>query len=910
MKNLFSALTSSRKEDKHVKSRRLRLESLETRQMLDAAGLMDAAVAAQELEVQEASYSSVIPVTIAEDILNHDDDFYWDGSPHNISLRDAFDYVVDGYYDIISLESSNSVHVLDTSLGVTASWNRKVKIIGNNHTITTNGKCEAILLRNLIAAEFDNVRFYNCGSASLWGAVRYSGSEPLVVNGCQFTNCAGFDGGAIYSSSDLTVNNTTFNNCSTVGFGGAICSSSDLTVNNTTFNNCSADSYGGAIYGGRVSLTGSTFTGNNATRGGAVYLDQGASVFDNCTFAKNGTSESALYGGAVYVATYANPSFTGCTFTENGFRRVSTEVHEGDIVAINTDFSVRGGAIYRNGIVGDITLTDTTFTGNCGYYGGAIYSKGGVNINGDVEFNKNEAYLGGAIYASSEGRISAMEGSGNKFNSNIAHFSDRATQAHGSGGAIYLSSKGPIQTLSYLYNVSFTGNQAYKYGGAIANYATVNSQYCDFTGNVAAIGGAVCNASDFTSTGDTFTENGAYCGGDQESLEGYDWLYTAGGNGGAIYSANNATTGVGATLSLYDSAVFEGNSASRSGGAINVVSGNLVFAYDEDGSYVFDGNLSMCGMGGAIVLANGLENVDFQNNDDVDPADVFLFNFNYAWYAPTIGVTGKDGAQMRRVVENFGFDYSNLSPDQVDTFTHYDDQLTDGRLTYDYLAELCNWLSPNGTITVCYIGDGSTGEVTIGPDEEVQLSELGIPTTAAGVIPGSYKLEFYYGNPDSDPKLNPESKTAFELIVGVNEADDVMMMRRIEILGYDDFDLVPMTAFSFVTYNRPVEAVIIDWGDGSDWWVSQVESFSTNVYHIFPDKIEWDPKSGEPNPNVYTVSADFALVGQTRHITVTFQYQAHASSKDWHVRPGETGSYDPYAALLDSAFAELDLFDI
>ncbi len=903
MKKLFSAFTSSRKENKRVKSRRLRLEALEDRQMLDSTGLMDVDVVAfadvQTFEAQEADvpisdtrYSGrACSVTIPWDVVNPDDDWNADGSPRNISLREAYDYAYRGLYDTISIDCPEKTIYLNDSINYMHYSDGKVWLRGNDHTITTQFKSEAFNILDVYAARFDDVKFENCGGAGkLGGAISYRGTETLELVNCQFNNCTANKGGAIYllGSSPIGVYNSKFNNCSVFG----------------------EDGQGGAIYAdGVTTLAGTRFTDNNAAKGGAVYLSSGSASIQDCNFSRNGVSENTQYGGAVYLAETASMTISGSIFAENGASNESREEHDGEYSIVKSDFTVRGGAIYNAGSISSVTNSD--FYRNCGYYGGAIYNKGGVSVQGEVIFSENDAYLGGAVYVHAKGFFTVDEGV-NKFSGNVAHFSDRATQNHGSGGAIYVSSKGSDNGFVAVASAEFIDNQAYKYGGGIANYGLAVTQNNIFAGNIAAVGGAVCNANEFKSTGDTFNENGAYCGGDQESLEGYDWLYTAGGNGGAIYSANNATTGNNASLTLVDIAVFEGNNASRSGGAINVVSGSIEFAYRETSSFIFANNLSMCGMGGAIVLANGLENVAFtdQGATQIDPSELFMFGDNYAWYAPTIGVTGKDGYQMRRVVRSFGFDYSNLTPDQVDTFTHYDDQLVDGKLTYEYLAELCNWLSPSDSITVCYIGDGSTGEVTICPGEEVRLSQLGVPTTSAGVVPGSYKLEFYYGNPYSDPVLHPESKTAFELIVGVTEADDYMMMRRIEILGYDDYDVVPMTGFSFVTYDRPVEAVIIDWGDGSNWWVSQVESFSTNVYHMFPDKIEWDPESGTPDPNVYTVTADFALVGSKRHITVSFQYHAHASSKDWHVRPGETGTYEHASALLDTAFAELDLFDI
>ncbi len=894
MKKLFSSFASLRKPNTRVKSRRLRIETLEDRQMLDADGLMVAD--AQGAEAHALLASCEIPVTIADDVVDHSDDFNADGTPNRISLREAFDYIEIDKYDTIVFESSETVYVLNSTIDLNRGV--EVHIIGNHNTITTNGKCDAIDLRQVVAASFEDLRFDNCGSIySEGGAISYEGDDALTIENCQFDNCVSSIGGAIYCNDGLRVKSSAFNNCYATSEGAQSGYSGQ----------------GGAIYCRRsTSLNNTTFTGNNAAKGGAIFIDSynlsiSDTTIDNCTFTQNGVSEDTKYGGAIYVARSADTNIICSTFTENGVSSERSEEHNGESVVVKGDFTVRGGAIYSEG---RCFIASTEFIGNHGYFGGAIYDKEVVVLQGGVEFSQNEAYLGGAIYAHARGHLTIESGS-NKFISNVARFSDSATQTHGSGAAIYVSSGADSGGEATIENAEFIGNEAYKYGGAIANYGTTTTSNCYFEKNVASIGGAVCNADRYISSGDNFTGNGAYCGGDKESSEGHDWFYTAGGNGGAIYSANNATYERGTYLGIDRSATFLNNKASRSGGAINVVSGKIGFRYREEMAFVFGNNLSTYGMGGAIVLANGLDNVEFNvEGGDVRQNHVFVFDDNYAWYAPTIVVAAKIGDEMRRVVEGFGFNYSKLTPDQVDTFTRYDDQLTDGKLTYEYLADLSKRLSPKGAITVCYIGDGSSGEVTIHPGEEVRLGDLGVPTTSAGVMPGSYKLEFYYGDPNSDPDRDPESKTAFELIVGVTGAEDYMMMRRVEIVDYDDPVVVPMTGFSFATYDRPVEAVSIDWGDGSQVWFAEVGSFSTNVYHMFPEKIDWDPKSGASDPNVYTVTADFALVGSTRHITVSFQYHAHASSKDWHVRPGETGAYDAATAALDLAFAELDLFGI
>ena len=195
----------------------------------------------------------------------------------------------------------------------------------------------------------------------LVGAVVTSGET--IIDNVYFANNTGSWGGAIssvgYLNPDdyvLSVLNSKFegNNAT---FGGAIfVESSNLDVRNCTFENNrgvgvgssgTSDTQGGAIVifpgDSHAEIIDSTFIGNSANLGGAVSFPGVASdtFVDNCTFVDN----SAVNGGAVYF------------FSEEG----SLSVSNSDF--IGNDASAWGGAICVSDNA-SITITESNFEEN------------------------------------------------------------------------------------------------------------------------------------------------------------------------------------------------------------------------------------------------------------------------------------------------------------------------------------------------------------------------------------------------------------------------------------------------------------------------------------------------------------------------------------------------------------------
>jgi hypothetical protein len=187
-----------------------------------------------------------------------------------------------------------------------------------------------------------------------------------------------------------------------------------------------------------VTITGPTggviVSGNNASRVFDLQIPgTGAVSISDLTI----TGGKAA-GGAGILANDDNLALTRCTISNN----------------TSTDPNLQGGGVSTGVAAGTWTFTDSTFSGNTGALGGAIYffTTGTLNMAGCTV-------------------------SGNK-----------ATGAHGGGGLYNYSDTATI------INSTFSGNQAAAgAGGAIQIYAaaTVTVRNSTVTGNTAATGGGI-----------------------------------------------------------------------------------------------------------------------------------------------------------------------------------------------------------------------------------------------------------------------------------------------------------------------------------------------------------------------------------------------------------------------------------
>ena len=445
--------------------------------------------------------------------------------------------------------------------------------------------------RHFIAGNTSNVSFVN---------ITFSGNN----NG----------GGVTASNGNVTFSGCVFNNCYTSGNGGGVSvSGGTAAFTNTTFTGCNADSNGGglSVSGGAVSISsGSSFSGNNAYSGGGLSITGGSVSMDNATFSGN----DATNGGAVYSSAYlavgAGVKFNTVSLSAPNIAEKGGAIYVASgtttISGAQAEFTENrafdsGGAIYIASGTVNISGSGIAFTENVvSNDGGAIFANAGarVNLTGDsLSFagNNAESGSGGAIYASGDRTAVTISGATSDFASNVANsgkggaivagggttlnISGAATFTTNSaeyGGAIYLAATRRRQTALNITGESeatFTRNSAGTSGGGI--YAEQYSQIAftptvTFTGNTAndGNGGAL-----WVYEGSQLPEGTVYFNGNTSSKS--DTTSTSTGSGGAIYIGGTSASST--TLGSSRKYTFDGNEAASYGGALCTYSSDIIF---------------------------------------------------------------------------------------------------------------------------------------------------------------------------------------------------------------------------------------------------------------------------------------------------------------------------------------------
>jgi len=279
-----------------------------------------------------------------------------------------------------------------------------------NSTVTTNRQSYFGIIYNLGTLNIENTVFDNnrliesSRYASAISATNLiSNEKELTLNNVNVTNnymktpatILGLIRGVQYSSSEITINNSFFNNnrveADENNVQGTIIwtKAGKLTILNSKFINTTGAASAGVIYSLIPNvLINNTFEKSivsDSGNGGVIYT-QGISTFINNTFKDN----YAYQGGAIY-STEDLQSSTSNLFKGNVF--------------INNKAGNQGGAIYSAGNMGTKTypIEDNVFINNEAGIGGAIFLRGSWNSKSIFAtkslFQENFATKGGsAIY--------------------------------------------------------------------------------------------------------------------------------------------------------------------------------------------------------------------------------------------------------------------------------------------------------------------------------------------------------------------------------------------------------------------------------------------------------------------------------------------------------------------------------
>ena len=284
-------------------------------------------------------------------------------------------------------------------------------------------------------------------------------------------------------------------------YGGAICNQGALTIiDSRIWRN--AARFGGAVYavaGSRMRVINSRFDANAASRsGGAICLDGDAQI-SRSSFSGN----RADYGGALYISTSAKVDVSGSGFFGN-----SADPSGGAISSASRE---------------ETTIRDSRFVGNTAdNFGGALDNDRLARVT-NSRFSANAAQRGGAIYNSTQHALVRVQGSsfaGNRGNSGGAISNDlgeaqitgsvfSGNRARFGGGALH-SRSGSTLNVSGSY---YTGNHG-EWGGAVINHGEARIETSQFTENAAnETGGAMQLNGAVTLEGLTIKYNQAASGG-------------------------------------------------------------------------------------------------------------------------------------------------------------------------------------------------------------------------------------------------------------------------------------------------------------------------------------------------------------------------------------------------------------
>ena len=228
-------------------------------------------------------------------------------------------------------------------------------------------------------AIFNNILMTSSKALS-WGFINSIKDSSITVLNSVFANTTSNYTTAIKGDKSVTIKNTKFINLHANFTAGAVSvkSSSNVIIDNCTFENVSSSKNGGALFVDAyftknmpVTVTNSTFVDCYSGFGGAI-LALGVNInIKDCNFTKN----AALFDGGAIYSSFSNMNLVNSIFDSNG----------GYSSVVDRDSY--GGAIYFD--AGTLSMYDSKLINNFAQTGSAIYLyDSDYNIKNN-EFNNN-----------------------------------------------------------------------------------------------------------------------------------------------------------------------------------------------------------------------------------------------------------------------------------------------------------------------------------------------------------------------------------------------------------------------------------------------------------------------------------------------------------------------------------------
>ncbi|MBI1312273.1 hypothetical protein GC176_13370, partial [bacterium] len=489
----------------------------------------------------------------------------------------------------------------------------------------------------------------NSNDANRDGGGIWNGGS-LTVNGALFDqNTAGVNGGGLYLESGSTntiqnamiTENTASGSAATNGGGGIYNNGNTLSLDGTVLiDGNDADGTqgsGGGIFnntGGVLTLNGTTITNNSAERaGGGIEDNSGAGlgvILTSVTLDSNhalGTDVSAPgNGGGLHVSNGGDVNITGGTVNSNTAAEEGGGLwnHTGTMTIVDVqidgntasgDASTNGGGGIFNaaGIVTTnegTTITNNVADGTSGS-GGGVFNDGGSFTATGTLIDGNQANRAGGGIETNVGTVILNDITLTSNNAGVAP----AVANPGNGGGLHITGAGnvTINSNGVFGPSTIDGNTAAAEGGGLWNSSSgtliLNANGADdlfITNNTAA--GDADPTGDITllqGGGGLFNDGGSVriTGTDNDNaviIQGNDATGATYGSGGGILSIGGSVDADGAGTAI-GNILIDGNTAVRSGGGIEIVSGTLTLT-----NSLITGNTvgSSPGNGGGVHISN------------------------------------------------------------------------------------------------------------------------------------------------------------------------------------------------------------------------------------------------------------------------------------------------------------------
>lgn len=526
--------------------------------------------------------------------------------------------------------------------------------------------------------------------AQFGGGVCLSNSSFTMVEGEISDNIADFGGGVYNDNGFVSVGGIIIDNCATYNGGGMFVSSDGQVVMNggSIVNNTADVSGGGAfvdnsnltLIDGTIALNNAKIMSGGVNVNGSSFVMNGGNICDNY----------APYAGGIGVV------FGGNATINDGFVQLNNATMAGGIGVYESNLTIYGGNITNNTAIGvdnssgggvllvyggNITINGGNIEDNYAVYGGGLFvlDNGTVLMNGGNVINNSAEYGGGAYIEDSnltlnDGNIaknSALDGAGvymddgfgfmyggniennygfhgsGMFISDSGHVimdggNIAGNNAMNGGGVAVNNSVFVMKNGSIQDNVAYTGSEEDdSYGGGLfaSNDGFIVILDGNITNNTAIYGGGVLvDGSSFAMKGGNIDGNAAtYAGGigiandsnagiENGSVQNNFAFY---GGGVAISEANFSMTG-----GYIKNNNASGEHTSSGGGVLMVYGGNITIdgGYIEDNSATFGGGMFVLTNGTVIMNGGNItsNNADFGGGMYMELSGLMIANGNIA----------------------------------------------------------------------------------------------------------------------------------------------------------------------------------------------------------------------------------------------------------------------------------------